>query len=274
MRLLSLTVAGLSEQHREWGAAMSAELAAVSGAGRRWRFSVGCARAAGVIRARAALTSRERGGASLRAAIGAGLVAALALAGYGLVRYPGLRSADGASITAVLFVGMLLAFAAATQAFSRGTGSSAAAGRRLGVFGGVTIGVAWLVVLSPTGVLKEWVLVPLTVALLGPAYVGARAALTEREVRAGVRAALWSGIVGALLVFTVSMTATFLRDGRPYDAQLVRDFHHSGARDLATYAVSDALASALTLMILIPLAALAFGSLGAHGSRRGYQTRH
>ena len=71
---------------------MCAELEAVRGGGRRWRFSLGCARAAGVIRARVTLTSRERGGAGLRAVIGAGLVAAVALAGYGLVRYPGLRS--------------------------------------------------------------------------------------------------------------------------------------------------------------------------------------
>ncbi|HEY6890640.1 MAG TPA: hypothetical protein VI300_22745, partial [Solirubrobacter sp.] len=102
MRLLAVAISGLSEPQREWGAAMSAELAAGSGAGRRWRFSVGCARAAGVIRARAALTSREGGGASLRAAIGAGLVAALALTGYGLVRYPGLRSAGGATVTALI----------------------------------------------------------------------------------------------------------------------------------------------------------------------------
>ena len=80
---------------------------------------------------------------------------------------------------------------------------------------------------------------------------------------AGTRAALWSGIVGGLLVFTVSMTATYARDGRPYDPQLLRDLPHSGAPDLATLAVSDALASALTLLILIPLTALASGSIGA-----------
>ena len=68
---------------------------------------------------------------------------------------------------------------------------------------------------------------------------------------------------GGLLVFTVWMTATYARDGRPYDAQLLRDFHRSGAPDLATLAIADALASALTLLILIPLVALAFGSLGA-----------
>ena len=59
------------------------------------------------------------------------------------------------------------------------------------------------------------------------------------------------------------MTATYARDGRPYDPQLLRDLPHSGAPDLATLAVSDALASALTLLILIPLTALASGALGA-----------
>ena len=125
------------------------------------------------------------------------------------------------------------------------------------------IGAAWLVVLSPTGVLKEWVLVPLIVALLGPGCVAALAARAGGVVTAGSRAALWSGIVGGLLVFTVWMTATYARDGRPYDPQLLRDLPRSGAPDLATLAVSDALASALTLLILIPLTALASGSLGA-----------
>ena len=111
--------------------------------------------------------------------------------------------------------------------------------------------------------MKEWVLVPLIVALLGPGCVAALAARAGGDVTAGTRAALWSGIVGGLLVFTVWMTATYARDGRPYDPQLLRDFPHSGAPDLATLAISDALASALTLLILIPLAALAFGSLGA-----------
>ena len=74
---------------------------------------------------------------------------------------------------------------------------------------------------------------------------------------------MWSGLVGGLLVFTVWMTATYARDGRPYDAQLLRDLPHSGAPDLATLAIGDALASGLTLLVLIPLAAVAFGSLGA-----------
>jgi hypothetical protein len=261
-RLLAFIVTGLPETHSQWGRAMSADLASVCGRGERWRFSLGCARAAIVLRARATLISHERGGGGLRAVIGVGVLAVIALGGYGLVRYPGLRSGE-ASIVAVAFVVLLLGYGAVTLALSRGTGSPEIAARRHGLAGGVVIAAAWLVVLSPTSSLKQWVLVPLMGALLGPGCVAALATRAGKRVVAGTHAALWSGIVGGLLVFTVWMTATYARDGRPYDAQLLRDLPHSGAPDLATLAVSDALASALTLLVLIPLAAVAVGSLGA-----------
>ena len=261
-RVLALAVTGLPETHDQWGQAMSAELETLCGRGARWRFTLGCARAAGVIRARVTLTSRDRGGGGLRTVIGVGVSAAVALGAYGLVRYPGLRSGD-ASIAAAGFVALLVAYAAATLALSGGKGLQEIAARRHGLVGGVAIGAAWLVVLSPTETLKQWVLVPLMIALLGPGCVAALAARDGKHVIAGTRAALWSGMVGGLLVFTVWITATYARDGRPYDAQLLRDFPRSGAPDLATLAVSDALSSALTLLILIPLTAVAFGSLGA-----------
>ena len=161
-RLLALVVAGLPESHRDWGRAMRAELETVSGAGQRWRFSLGCARAAGVIGARATLSSREPGGAGLRAVVGAGVVTAVALACYGLVRYPGLRSSGDAGIAALMFVALLCAYGAATLALSRGMGLRSSAARRHGLVGGAVIGAAWLVVLSPTERFKEWILVPLT----------------------------------------------------------------------------------------------------------------
>jgi hypothetical protein len=251
-RLLALAVTAIPESHRDWGRAMGAELEALRGTGPRWRFSLGCARAAGVIRLRVALTSSEPGGSGLRALIGAGLVAALALAGYGLVRYPHLGSGGDEALVAVAFVVLLVTYGAVTVALSRGVGARAVASRRYGLLGGMVIGAAWLVVLSPTAYLKRWVLVALAIALLGPVCVAAAA---------GSRAALWSGIVGGLLVFTVWMTGTYVRDGRPYDPQLVRDLHHSRAPDIATLAVSDNLGSALMLLVLIPLVAVAFGSL-------------
>jgi hypothetical protein len=61
----------------------------------------------------------------------------------------------------------------------------------------------------------------------------------------------------------VWVTATYLRDGLPYDHGLIRDFHRSGATDLATYAVSDNLGSGLMLLLLVPTVALAVGFLSA-----------
>ena len=261
--LLEFAVTGLPESHQDWGRAMCAELEPVRGAGRRWGFSLGCARAAGVIRARVTLASRRRGGAGLRAVIGAGLLATLGLAAYGFVRYPGLRSDGDAPIDALAVLALLLVYGALTFALTRAVDAWEVTARRHGLVGGAVIGAAWLVVLSPTGVLKEWALVPLVVALLGPGCVAVLAARAGGLATAGSRAALWSGIVGGLLVFTVWMTATYARDGRPYDPQLLRALPHSGAPDLATLAVSDALTSTLTLLILIPLTALASGSLAA-----------
>ena len=59
------------------------------------------------------------------------------------------------------------------------------------------------------------------------------------------------------------MTTTYANDGRPYDAGTLRDFHHSQAHDLATYAVSDNLGSGLVLLLVIPTVAIAVGSLTA-----------
>jgi hypothetical protein len=242
---------------------MCAELETVRGARPRRRFSLGCARAALLIRARVTLASREPGGAGLRAAVGAGLVAAAALAGYGLLRYPGLRAAGSARFEAVAFVALLVAYGAVTQTLSRGAGTPEAVARRYGALGGVALGVAWLVALAPPATLKAWVLVPLAGALLGPGCVAALATRAAGHIGAGLRAALWSGIVGGLLIFAVWTAAAYARAGGPYDAQLLRDFHHSGASDLPTYAVGDDLGSAVALLILIPLTALAFGSIGA-----------
>jgi hypothetical protein len=51
--------------------------------------------------------------------------------------------------------------------------------------------------------------------------------------------------------------------GRPYDPGLVRDFHNSGAPDLATYAVSDNLGAAMVLMLLVPLMTATLGCAAA-----------
>jgi hypothetical protein len=96
-----------------------------------------------------------------------------------------------------------------------------------------------------------------------------RGAATPASVPAVVRA--WRREAGGdapvrLLALAVTGLPESHRGwGRAMCAELetVRDGRRRGAPDLATLAVSDALAGALTLLILIPLTALAFGSLGA-----------
>jgi hypothetical protein len=261
--VLALAVGGLPAGRQEWGEAMRVELDQVVGVRQRWRFSVGCAWAAVVIRMRASFGSREPGGAGLRIVVFTGIGAATGLVAYGLVRYPGLRSGNDVWASLVVFLAVLCIYGTLALTLSRGVSSQVRAARRHGLVGGLIIGGSWLAALSPPEALKGWVAFPLVVALFGPACVAAVSARQRHDPKTGTRAALWSGIVGGLGVFIVWVTTTFANDGGPYDAGLLRDFHKSHAPDLATYAVSDNLGSALVLLLVIPTVALAVGSLTA-----------
>jgi hypothetical protein len=266
-RALALAIRGLPPERADWGNAMLAELGEVHDARARWRFSVGCIRAVAALRLRATLFAGNRGGDGVRAVVLGSALAALVLAGYGLVRYPGLRTGGSSWASVAFLLALLLGYAGCALGLSRGTTAPASTARRNGLLGGLVVGAAWLVILAPTSLFKAWVFVPLLVALLCPASVAVATGLTSRDARAARAAALWSGLVGGLLVFVIWVTATYVRDGRPYDRQLVRDFHRSHAHDLATFAVGDNLGAALGLLLIIPLVALALGSLGAYYAR-------
>ncbi len=259
--LLSLAVRGLPAGDEDWGRAMSSELEHVRGSRARWRFSLGCVWAAISIQTTAAIRRPAPGATPIRTVVFGGIAGALALVTWGIVRYPGLRSSSGVWPSLAAFVGVLAVYAAITLALSSSASSHERLARRYGLGGGLAIGAAWFVVLSPTALLKEWVALPLAVALLGPACIAALTGRAARDAKAATHAALWSGIVGGLVVFVVWVSAAYLQDGGPYDAGLVRDFHRSGAPDLATYAVGDDLGSALVLLLLVPTVALALGSL-------------
>jgi hypothetical protein len=248
---------------------MRAELVHVRGRRARWRFSVGCVWAAGRIQARALFGRRSAdGGTGLLGLVLAGLAAALALAAYGLLHYPGLRSGHSVWASLSFFVALLFAYAVMALALSSSNEGHARVSRRYGLAGGLAVGAAWFVIFEPTSLLKAFVAVPLAVAVFGPACVAVLASRSSRDARVGTHAALWSGIVGGLLVFIVWVAATYLQNGRPYDAGLVRDFHRSGASDLATYAVGDDLGSGMVLLVLVPTVALALGSLFARLAAR------
>jgi hypothetical protein len=264
--LLELALAGLPLARADWGTAMRAELAAVGGTTERWRFSLGCSRAAVTIRVRQSLVAPGRGGSVARGGMLLAIAGCLALAGYGLFRYPDLRGGVTVWISVALFIVLLAAYTLGCLTLCRGVDAGAARARAHAVVGGLVVGGAWLLLLAPGEVIKQLVFVPLVVALLAPCAVALSAARALGNAGLATAAALWSGMIGGLLVFIVWVTTTYASDGRPYDAQLVRDFHASGAHDLATYAVTDQLGAALGLLMVIPVVALAFGSLVARVS--------
>jgi hypothetical protein len=262
--LLARAVRGLSAERAQWGSAMCAELAGVQGARARWSFSLGCARTALALRMRSSICAPNRGGGGLRSSLLVALVATAALGFSAPVRYPALRSSPGTWVAAAFFSLLVLGYGVVALVLSRGTAARAVAARRYGFAGGLCVGAAWLMVVAPVApsrIQHDLVFVPLAAALLGPGLVAALAGRSSRDARAATAAAVWCGLVGGLLAFIVWMTTTYARDGRPYDAQMMRDFHASGSRDLAAYAVGDNLGAALGMLVIIPVVALALGSL-------------
>jgi hypothetical protein len=100
--------------------------------------------------------------------------------------------------------------------------------------------------------------------------VGAVGALRGQTRAAGRRAALVSAVVASLVVFLVLAADTLITGGRPYDTGQLQDFATSGYPDMATYAVSDNLGTAMVLLLLMSVMNAVFGSVGAAlASRRG-----
>jgi hypothetical protein len=193
----------------------------------------------------------------------AAVAGALALGAYGLVRYPLLSTAHGVWLGTLSVLAVLVGYVVCALGLSRGMTPRAVVARRYGLLGGVVTGAAWLLAIFPSAALKEWVLAPLAIAILGPASVAVLAGRATRDSRAATAGSLWSGLVGGIAVFVIWVTATYLHDGGPFDPQLIRDFHSSGATNLTAYAVSANLGGALGMLAMIPTVALAAGSLAA-----------
>ena len=173
---------------------MLAEFDQVQGRRARWRFSLGCAWAASRIR----LQSPEPGGAGLRAVILGCAVLSLALVGYGLVHYPGLRSEPNVWGAMIVFLATLLTYAGLAIVLARGVSQQAIAARRFGLSEALPPGPAGCSASHPPAALKGWVFLPLLIALIGPAMVATVAARRSRDSRTGNLTALWSGLVAGL----------------------------------------------------------------------------
>jgi len=95
--------------------------------------------------------------------------------------------------------------------------------------------------------------------------VGAAAARRNKTAAVRQPVVLFSALVAGLLPFVAYAGDTLLTAGGPFDAGRIRDLPSSGLPNLATYAVSDNLSSAMMLLLL-----------GTHSHRgdRQHRCRH
>jgi hypothetical protein len=245
-RLLAWAVRALPADRAPWGEAMFGELHQLDNQRQRWRFAVGCAGAALL------LPSRRADSAGLAGRLVAATALACAgLVAYGLWLYPGILTHRGSWPVLTLFLTVLVGYALiATVLVRRGPVA------RPGVAGGLCLTGAWIIGGAATVFHVPPLLLAIPVASL---IVGVAAA--SRSATAAVRhqVVLLSAVVAGLTFFLVLTGLTLLTAGGPYDTGQVRDFPGSGLPDMATYAVSDNLGSAMMLLLLVPAVTAALG---------------
>jgi hypothetical protein len=258
--LVLVSLALLGGERSQWGRAMRGELAEVTDRRSRWRFAVGCLRAAAL-----APPGPGSSGRFVVDAVAAGAVGCAVLVGYGLVRYPGLVTGVGTWAELTVFLAVLAGYLLSTSAVLRRIDARSVGRVRAAVITGALTTVVWtsmsvlLATRAPASAfLSSWLAVP-----AASMAVGIAGAWHRRDVRTGRQAALLAAVAAGLLVFGGWVLDSVLSGGRPYDAGMVRDFHTSGAPDLATYAVSDNMGSAMMLLLIVPVLATGFGVAGA-----------
>ncbi|MEP7053983.1 MAG: hypothetical protein ABI912_01875 [Actinomycetota bacterium] len=254
--LLTWAVGFLAADREQWGQAMLGELEHLEQRPTRWRFALGCLAATLLV---------PPGQGDARRLVGA-LVSAASLASAGLVsfallRYPGIVTGLGTWLALTTFAAVLLGFTLFALLLVR---RGAAAG--LGLACGVAVAVVWIVVgVTVVNSAKARPVFSLLLLALPLAALVAGGAGTwhGRTGAAGRKTALLTGLVAGLVLFLVVAASTLLTAGGPYDAGLVRDFPTSGLPDLATYAVSDNLGTAMALLLFASTVTAVLGCAAA-----------
>jgi hypothetical protein len=262
-RVLAAAVRLLPAHQAEWGRAMVAELSHLHGGSGRRRFVAGCLRAILL-----APRAQDRPGRSLVGVVVAAAVGCVGLVAYGLAHYPGLRTGAGVWFAVAAFLAALVAYLLTAVVV---VGRLTEPGRALVplvLLGGSAVTALWLLVgIAATSSRVSGVL-PVVLIPLGSLALGGAAAWRGRSAAAGRQVVLLTAVLAGLLLFLAWVGTAVLTGGQPYDPGLVRDFHTSGAPDLATYAVDDDLGAGMMLLLLVPLLTWTLGSVGASMTAR------
>jgi len=257
-QVLAAAVRLLPAHQAEWGRAMVAELSHLHGRGRRRRFVAGCLRAILL-----APQAQDGPGRSVVGVVAAATLGCVGLVAYGLVHYPGVRTGAGVWVAVAGCLAALATYLVTAVVVVGRLTESRRALLPIALLGGSAVAVLWwLVGVAAT---SSWVpgVLPVVLIPLGALALGAAAAWRGRSALAGRQVVLLAALLAGLLLFLGWVGAAVLTGGQPYDPGLVRDFHASGAADLATYAVDDDLGTGMMLLLLVPMLTWALGSVGA-----------
>ncbi|MGY4765283.1 hypothetical protein ACXC9Q_00030 [Kribbella sp. CWNU-51] len=259
-RLLAWAVGALPADRAQWGEAMLGELRQLEGRTQRWRFALGCAAATLVLPSRRA----DAAGVAARL-VAATAVACAGLVVYGLVRYPAVLTQHGTRPALATFTAVLAGYTLISVVLLR-HGSVGLSG----LAGGLALAAVWAIA-GITAVSHSsqpaYSLLLLAIPLAALA-VGAVAGRRRRTAAVRQQVVLLSAVVAGLVLFVVLAGDTLLTAGGPYDAGQLRDFPTSGLPDLATYAVSDNLGSAMMLLLLVPVVSATIGCAAAGTAAR------
>jgi hypothetical protein len=200
--------------------------------------------------------------------IAVGAVGAGALVTIALLRYPGLRTGPHTWLALLVFMGVLVGYVAIGWVVMTATHRDRASSRMALISAAVTAGW-WLLVVAAAVLppVMHAALVALGGIALTPLVAGILTARRTSSQSAARGSALLTGLMSGLMVFLVWVGQTVVTGGRPYDVGQVRDFHTSGAPDLATYAVNDNLGTAMVMLVLVPLVVTCLGLLGTVAAR-------
>ena len=204
--------------------------------------------------------------------VSVGIVISLVVAGYSLLRYPGilLPLRVGLAFAAILLV-TLLSYLMITWRLTRSKDSDAAWGARYGLNWGILIAGFWLLEIVAGNLLNpQYSIVKIVyfgssaMAFSLPFFAGIFGALHSGLIRMGILIGVWSGIVSGLLTFLSLMAVTYLFLNRLlHDPQNMLQFQGSGTPDLATFVIGDSLAGATGHLVIGLVLVPGFAAIGA-----------
>lgn len=205
-RILAAAARLLPDDRREWGAAMRAELAQINDAPSRRRFALGCARASLFSPRRLDSTP----GFAITATILSGVAGCVLMTWYVLTRYP-MAAQELSRVRLVTFAVLLASYCWIALMPPRAMVPSRRA-VRIGAITGLALYVAGsLGILAIDSTVVERHADGIGALFLLLVVVGtfttcsAMVTTSEGSFRAGVAAALWAGMVCALVGFSVDL---------------------------------------------------------------------